>query len=214
MNEKIEKINKQLQERVETLVAQVESEPEQWYKLLIEKVVRQEVMIEELEERVKGLERYENFKSAIIDNKYLEIPAFLRDSYEVRAGSNLLPDEGFYNMEHSAAGFDFRWTKKDFYFDVPLNRDREKKIELHLVSAIKPELLDDIRCYADGDEIVLTREEGNEKIYTGTLPESETVLRATRISFHTKTSYSPKELNPDSVDTRMLAVTFKKLTVE
>lgn len=207
--------NVELESRISNLIGQVESEPEQWYKLLIEKVVKQEVMIEKLMERMDALEKYQNFHSAVIDSKLLEKPAFLRDAVEVRAAGNLLPDEGFYNIETSSAGFDFRWTKQDFYFDLPLNRDTDKTIELQLASAIKPELLEDVRCYTDGAAISLKKVQGEKgHLYRGVLPKQKQTLRATRVSFHTKTSYSPKEINPDSADTRMLAVTFKKLIVE
>jgi|GEM_PF-5288958 len=214
MKESTEEKEIELQNRISELIEQVENEPEEWYKLLIEKVVTLQTQVEQLESRIGALEKYENFHSAVIDSRYLAAPAFLRDSWEVRASANLLPDQGFYNQETSPAGFVFRWTKENFYFDLPLNRDEDRKIELHLVSAIQPELLDDIRCYADGEEIVLEQETVDKtRVYTGTLKKAQTVLRPTRLSFHARTSYSPKELDPESVDTRMLAVTFKKLVV-
>lgn len=215
MTTRVPENDSKLQERITALTEQVEAQPETWYKLLIERLVKQEMLIKELTKRLESLEKFENFHSAMLDSDLLTAPAFLRDCYEVRASHNLLPDEGFYNVERSGSGFEFRWTRQDFYFDVPVNRETEKKVQLALASAIKPELLEDIRCYADGTEIPLTKVDGAQgHVYEGILEKSKTVLRPTRISFHTKTSYSPRELDPESEDTRQLAVTFKHLIVE
>lgn len=203
-----------LQDRIAALITQVENDPEQWYKLLIEKIVVLETQVEALTQKVEALEDFSEFQSAIVDGKYLEKPALLQEAIEVTAQNTLLPDEGFYNVETSNTGFDFRWTNKDFYFDLPIDRDAEKMIVLELASAIKPELLQEIRCHADGLEVPLKKvkaEKGH--VYEGVLPPKAQILHATRLSFHVSEAYSPKEFDPDTPDSRMLAVTFKTLKV-
>lgn len=203
----------ELESRVSSLIRKVESDPEQWYKLLIEKIIRQELQIEELTRRLVDLEKYEQFNSAIIESSLLDTPAFFSESFDIRASHNLLPDEGFYNKEESAAGFSFRWTKQNFYFELPIKRNTPKTVQLFLASAIKPELLNEIKCYANGSPIALHKlSSDHDHIYEGTLEAAKT-HSITRISFHTRTSYTPKEFNPESSDNRQLAVTFKQLTV-
>lgn len=203
-----------VQDRIAALITQVENDPEQWYKLLIEKIVVLETQVQTLTDKVEALEDYAEFQSALVDGHYLEKPALLQAAIEVTAQNTLLPDEGFYNMETSHTGYDFRWTNKDFYFDLPVDRDAQKTIMLELASAIKPELLQEIRCHADGLEVALKKvraEKGH--LYQGVLPPKAQVLHATRLSFHVCEAHSPKEFDPDTPDSRMLAVTFKTLTV-
>ena len=124
-----------------------------------------------------------------------------------------MPDQGFYNSETSGAGKLYRWTKQNFYFDVPINRETEKKIELHLSSAIKPELLDHIVCYADESEVFLEKTASKKGVTFEGVLEKNSSSNMTRLSFHAIAAYTPKDLNPEVEDNRELAVTFTNLTI-
>lgn len=203
----------ELESRISSLVELVENQPEEWYKLLIQRLVKQELEIEDLAKEVKELKKFEELNSAVIDSGLLESPTTLKDSYEVKATTNLLPDQGFYNAETTGTGVSYRWTKQNFYFDIPINRESEKSIELNLLSAIKPELLENIECYANGVEVILEKTSSKKGItFKGVLEPAE-VSNITKLSFHTVASYSPKDLNPDVEDKRELAVTFINLTI-
>lgn len=206
--------NSELEQGVSELVERVESQPEQWYKLLIERLVKQELMLEKLIGEVNNFKDLEKLNSIIIDNKLLESPIFFRNTYEVRAINNLWPDQGFYDAETHESGLVTRWTKQNFYFEIPVKREKEKQIRLHLLNAIKDEVLENMECYANGTPISLTKiSSENGMIFEGILSKS-TSFSITRLSFHTKTSFSPKEIDPSAGDTRMLAAVFTKLTVK
>lgn len=214
MNKIFKVDNIELEHRISDLIEKVESQPEQWYKLLIARLVKQELIAEELMRQVCDLRDLEKLNSLIIDNKLLDPPAFLRNTYEVRATSNLWPDQGFYAQDTFESGMIFRWTKQNFYFELPVKREKEKQIHLHLPAAIKDEVLENIECYANGTAIPLGKlSEGTGVVLEGVLPETFS-SNVTRLSFHTKTSFSPQEINPGSKDSRLLAVAFVKLTVE
>lgn len=204
----------ELKRRSSDLIERVESQPEQWYKLLIERLVTQEILVEELTKQVSLFQDIEKLNSVIIDNKLFESPAFLRNTYEVRAMHHLWLDQGFYDAEETDEGSMFRWTKQNFYFELPIKRKKEKLIRLHLLSAIKNEVLEEIECYANGTAISLSAVSSDTGIvFEGVLSE-ESSSAITRLSFQTKKSFTPKEINPEAEDQRLLAVAFNKLTVE
>ncbi len=213
MEDIIDKRAVELESRISSLVELVENQPQEWYKLLIERLVTQELLIEDLAEEINELKKFEEINSAIIDSKLLESPSVLKDSCEFRAISDLLPDQGFYTLETTGTGDPYRWTKQNFHFDVPINRETEKSIELNLLSSIKPELLERIECYANGEELFLEKVPSkNGARFKGILEPAE-VLSTTKLSFSAITAYTPKELDPEVEDGRELAVTFTKLIV-
>ncbi len=213
MKEILDIENAELESRISNLIELVENQPDEWYKLLIERVVKQEVALEKLTKEVDEFKKFEQLNSAIIDSGLLQSPTILKDNYEVRASSKLLPDQGFYNSETSGAGLLYRWTKQNFYFDIPVRRETEKKIKLHLSSAIKPELLEHIVCYANESEIFLEKTSSKKGVTFKGILEKTSSSNITRLSFHTTAAYTPKELNPEVEDSRELAVTFTKLTI-
>ena len=213
MIDTVDKEEAELELRISNLIELVENQPDEWYKLLIERVVKQEVALEKLTRQGDEFKKFEQLNSAIIDSGLLQTPSILKDNFEVRASSKLLPDQGFYNSETSGLGVSYRWTKQNFYFDVPINRETEKKIEIMFTSAIKPELLEHIECYADGVELFLERTSSKKGFTFEGVLEAASTSKVTRIAFRTVAAYTPKELNPEVADKRELAVTFAKLTV-
>jgi len=209
----LEENSEVLQQKISDLTERVENEPEQWYKLLIERLMGQELIIEKLLERVEAFEKFEQMNSAVIENGLLHRPSKLKNNYTVKATDNLLPDEGFHNVEIGANGKTFRWTKQNFYFDIPVNREEAKIFELYLQTAIKPELLESIKCYENGNEIVLEKTVDKKgTLFKGILDET-TSDAITRLAFQVGAAYVPKELDPNINDTRELAVTFSQLIV-
>ncbi len=210
----LDKEDAELESRILNLIELVENQPDEWYKLLIERLVNQELAIEKLTKEVIALKNFEQINSAVIDSRLLESPTGLQDVYEIKARNNLLPDQGFYTVEVTGDNLSYRWTKQNFGFEIPINRESDKKIHLHILSAIKPELLDDVKCYENGVEILLEKLPAkNGYIFEGVLEQSD-VLGNTQLSFGTVTSFSPKDLDPDVEDSRELAVTFIKLIID
>ncbi|MDD2781549.1 hypothetical protein [Sulfuricurvum sp.] len=212
-NEVVEK-TAEFEKRVSDLIEQVENKPENWHIVLIERIIKQEIMLERCQNLLVKYNDVEKMNSLIIDNGYLEAPTFLRDRVEVRAINTLWQDQGFYDAEEAESGLLFRWTKQDFYVEVPVKRSEEKKVSLHLIAAIKPEVIEKVTCYANGEEVHLERIQTDKNyVYEGVLP-ADMYVHLTRLSFHTQTAFAPKEVNPDATDTRLLAVAFLKLVVE
>lgn len=210
----LEENSEYLQQKIDDLVELVENEPEAWYKHLIERVAQQELLIEKLMVRMNDFEKFEELNSAVVESGMLTRHSMLKEHYSVKANDTLLPDEGFHRAETSTSGKTFRWTKQKFYFDIPISREEEKTFELHLPSAIKPELLEDIRCYEDGNEVSMEKlDAASGAVYRGVL-ERNSRDSVTRLAFEASTAYVPKELNPEINDNRELAVTFSKLIVE
>jgi len=206
--------NTELESRISSLIEHVEDQPDEWYKILIERLVKQEMAIEILTKEVEALQKFEQINSAIIDSKLLQSPTTLHDSYNIKAKNDLLPDQGFYTIESTGESLQYRWTKQNFNFEIPINRENDTTIHLHILSAIKPELLDDVKCYENGVEIDLTRlPTKNGYIFEGVLEQSD-MPGNTQLSFSTSTSYSPQDLNPEVIDTRKLALTFIKLIIK
>ncbi len=210
----LEENSEYLQQKIDDLVELVENEPETWYRHLIEKIAQQEVLIEKLMARMQDFEKFEKLNSAVIESGMLTRQSMLKEHYSVKANDTLLPDEGFHPTETSTNGRAFRWTKQKFYFDIPIDREEEKVFELHLPSAIKPELLESIRCYDNGNEIDMTKSEaGGGVVYHGIL-EANGYEGVTRLAFEAPAAYVPKELDSNINDTRELAVTFSTLIVK
>ncbi len=209
-----DKEDTELESRISNLIELVENQPDEWYKLLIERVVKQEVALEKLTKKVDEFKKFEQINSAVIDNKLLASPTALKDIYEIKARNDLLPDQGFYATESTEDNLQYRWTKQNFGFEIPINRESNKKIHLHILSAIKPELLEDIKCYENGVEILLEKLPAKYGyIFEGVLEEAA-IVNNTKLSFGTVKSFSPKDLNSDMEDSRELAVTFIKLIID
>ena len=214
VKELIEIDNQILEKKTFELIECIEDQPDEWYKLLVERLVKQEMTIDILINRINNLEKFEKINSVIVESGLLKLNSNLKLRYEVKAMSSLLPDEGFYNIEKSKNNTVYRWTKQNFYFDVPISRENTKKIHLYLLSASKLELLDTMSCFADGMEIFLEKDLTQKgHVFVGILPET-TSSTSTRLAFQAVSSYVPKELNREINDNRDLAVTFSKLIVE
>ena len=210
----IEIDDKKLEEGISQLIEEVENAPEGWYKLLIERLVKQELTIEILMKKMDMFQKFENINSAVIDNGLLQSNTNLKESFEIKATDALLPDEGFHTEETGANGKNYRWTKQNFYMDIPLQRDTDKTFKLYMLAAFKPELLENIRCFDNGNEVILKKTDIKPgTVLEGTL-KSQKTSGVTRLAFQTVAAYVPKDLDAQINDTRELAVTFSKLIVE
>ena len=136
-------------------------------------------------------------------------------SIEIDAEFPLSSSQGFYILEYDQKGICFRWTgpEKIFYFEVFLNRTQQSELTLILANAMVPEMISNLRCFIDGNEIRLRAYQKEKLFYLqGTIPPGET-NEMTRISFLVAQITKVSDVNPDSRDDRLLGVAFHQLKI-
>ncbi|WP_338456287.1 hypothetical protein [uncultured Alteromonas sp.] len=123
--------------------------------------------------------------------------------------------DNFYEAESYGGGGYYRWTGPERLnnFHVPIDRTEEKTLRISIVNAIKPEILNSIKLYVDGDLISYDFEKRNEGIeIVASLPVSSRV-QDTLISLFIPHLFSPSEVKPESSDNRKLGIAFHQLEV-
>ena len=164
-----------------------------------------------------------NYQLKIFSNKLIMkdclLPGFSvsnqDQSIEIDAEFPLSSSQGFYVLEYNNQGTCFRWTGPEnvFYFDLFLNRAQQSELTLILCNAIVPEIVSNLRCFIDGNEISLRSSQEDKLFYLkGTIPPGVT-NEMTRVSFLMPQTTQASDVHPDSQDDRLLGVAFHKITI-
>ena len=176
---------------------------------LVEKMIEQEMHIENLYKMISELYSLRDLKQIIIDNDLLGSPSFLKKIFHIKPHDKLREYQGFYELEGETGNY-YRWTKRNFYFDLPIDRSEEREISLQF--RCKDGAENDILCYVNGVDIETSIEQsGDDFILHGVLPP-EKFSTTTRISFLGDTTPEP-ESSTESDDPRQLFIVFEQLTI-
>ena len=205
----VQKLNPQeLQKRIETLSVRLE---ENIRETLVEKLAEQEMHIENLYTHLSELHSLKELKQVIVDNALLGSPSFLQKKIEIRPAHKLMEHQGFYGLEGEQNAH-YRWTKHNFYFDLPIDRSEEREVILQFRS--DDDIANNIFCYADGIQIDMELDKENDSlVFHGMLP-SEQLITNTRVAFLVGSDYLPSEKNAEVLDTRRVSIIFEKLNIK
>ena len=169
----------------------------------------QQAHINKLEKAVYDSELFFNLPEVTLMTRS-KLPRVLIDANDVvPVGDNFYESEAYGDEGH------YRWTGPERLnnFHVPVDRTQEKTLRISIVNAIKPEILNSIKLYVDGDLVSYDFEKRNEGIeLIAALPASSRV-QDTLISLFIPHLFSPSEVKPESSDNRKLGIAFHKLEV-
>jgi hypothetical protein len=128
------------------------------------------------------------------------------------------PADGFHRLEFSPDGTAFRWTgpQAEFRFTVYADRRQGCRAELALIDNERLRDVAELACYIDRSwtpcELRRADADGLARV-TFSLPPLE-INRGTEILFSAPFMFVPRDLNPDSLDTRSLGVQFVELRID
>ncbi len=197
-----------LQERKEEFSIELE---ENTRSALVEKIVEQEMHIEKLYTMVSELYSLRDLKQVIIDNELLGSPSFLQKELHIKPHDRLQEYQGFYELEGEVNNY-YRWTKRNFYFDLPIDRSEEREISLQFRCSEGMEK--DIVCYANGVDIETTLEKTGESFVLRGVLAAENFATTTRISFMGSGTLIAEDSSAESDDPRQLFVVFEQLNIQ
>jgi hypothetical protein len=128
------------------------------------------------------------------------------------------PADGFYRLEFSPEGRAFRWTgpRPEFRFTVYVDRRENCRAELVLIDNERLHDVAQLACYVDRiwTPCELRRADaGGLAIVSFNLPPLD-INRGTEILFSAPFVFVPRDLNPESLDTRSLGVQFVELRID
>ncbi len=128
------------------------------------------------------------------------------------------PADGFHRLEFSPDGTAFRWTgpRSEFRFTVYVDRRQGCRAELALIDNERMRDVAELACYIDRSwtPCELRRADGEALARVSfSLPPLE-INRGTEILFSAPFMFVPRDLNPDSLDTRSLGVQFVELRID
>jgi len=187
-------------------------------RALIEEVERLSGTVAELSGKLADIERANKLVLSLLD---FPLPALnplqrpLPKRLIVTAKMYRNPEDGFYGVERSADGTEFRWTgpQSEFRFIVSINRKQKCVAELTLVN--NDFVNGALACYVDRSQVpseaFATADRKLTRI-TFTLPELET-NRGTELLFVTPAVRVPSAVIAGSTDSRSLGVQFVELRV-
>lgn len=183
---------------------------------LLEKIAELYIVVKNQQQKIDDLER--SIQDSELFFSMPEVTLINRSKLPrvvLKAGDVVPISDNFYEAEPFGDGEHIRWTGPERLnnFHVPIDRTQERTLRLSIVSTIKPELLNSIKLYVDGELVVFdieSRNEGTELI--ATLPPSIRV-QDTLISMFIPHLFAPSELDPSSSDNRKLGVAFRQLEV-
>ncbi len=169
----------------------------------------QSAYIEKLEKAVYDSELFFNLPEVTLMTRS-KLPRVVIDANDVvPVGDN------FYEAESYGGGGHYRWTGPERLnnFHVPIDRTKERTIRISIVNSIKPEILNSIKLYVDGDLINYDFEKRNEGIeLIASLPTSSKI-QDTLVSLFIPHLFSPSEIKHESSDNRKLGIAFHKMEV-
>ncbi len=207
--ETIPKLNPQLlQAKMDSIARDIEGDTR---ATLIQRLAEQEMHIGELYTRLSKLYSLQDMRRIIIDNSLLGSPSFLQKKLEIKPSDNLTEYQGFYALESKEAKY-HRWSKYNFYFDLPIDRSEERLVLLQFQA--RDGFEKEISCYIDGCEINLELEKSEISfVLIGSISPAD-VFTETRISFMVGKSFVPTESDAKSNDDRSLSIMFEKLNIK
>ena len=169
----------------------------------------QSAYIKKLEKAVYDSELFFNLPEVTLMTRS-KLPRVVIDANDVvPVGDN------FYEAESYGGGGHYRWTGPERLnnFHVPIDRTKERTMRISIVNSIKPEILNSIKLYVDGDLINYDFEKRNEGIeLIASLPTSSRV-QDTLVSLFIPHLFSPSDIKPESSDNRKLGIAFHKMEV-
>ncbi|WP_282146560.1 hypothetical protein [Alteromonas stellipolaris] len=169
----------------------------------------QSAYIKKLEKAVCDSELFFNLPEVTLMTRS-KLPRVVIDANDVvPVGDN------FYEAESYGGGGHYRWTGPERLnnFHVPIDRTKERTMRISIVNSIKPEILNSIKLYVDGDLINYDFEKRNEGIeLIASLPTSSRV-QDTLVSLFIPHLFSPSDIKPESSDNRKLGIAFHKMEV-
>lgn len=139
--------------------------------------------------------------------------ALLNEALAVEA-VNFYPHENFYEVEHHG-DLAFRWTGEDPRIDFPLliARNEAKEVTISIVAVAKPEFIQSLAVFADGNPLKVIAKEVNGYInLVATLPPLAQKKDATLLSILLPETVRPSDV-ADSADTRRLGLAIQKVSV-
>jgi hypothetical protein len=127
---------------------------------------------------------------------------------------------GWYPREFDPDGKIFYWMgpNNEAFIDVSIPRNCNLTITINIGYAIHSCLLTAFQFYVNGIEVPLNKISGDEYhgIYQGVITQHMVEVNSslTRLTVRVDRTFSPHELDPNSLDTRQLSLSFREITIE